>query len=94
MPPYNVSGFIHENQSRVELHANFFLGIWADSWSKSDLFYLWYQTIINPNLTNLHNREGSAEQLEFTPASVDVVTVCTAVHWFDLPAFYAQVFYY
>ncbi|XP_042860228.1 putative methyltransferase DDB_G0268948 [Penaeus japonicus] len=35
--------------------------------------------------------EGSAEQLPASDASVDLITCCAAVHWFDLPKFYAEV---
>lgn len=32
-----------------------------------------------------------AEQLPVAPASANLITVAQAAHWFDLPAFYAQV---
>jgi len=34
---------------------------------------------------------GSAEQVELESASVDLVTVAQAVHWFDFDKFYAEV---
>jgi SAM-dependent methyltransferase len=36
-------------------------------------------------------RVGTAEAGGLTAGSVDLVTVAQAVHWFDLPAFYAEV---
>ncbi|KAF2365665.1 Methyltransferase type 11 [Trinorchestia longiramus] len=41
--------------------------------------------------TNMTFEEGRAEHLPFNDKSVDVVTVCAAVHWFNLRAFYAEV---
>ena len=34
---------------------------------------------------------GSGEQLEVGNNSLDLVTICQALHWLDLPAFYQQV---
>jgi ubiquinone/menaquinone biosynthesis C-methylase UbiE len=34
---------------------------------------------------------AAAEQAPLRPASVDLVTVATALHWFDRPRFYAEV---
>ena len=36
-------------------------------------------------------RAEPAEQTTLAPASVDLVTVATAVHWFDFDRFYAEV---
>jgi len=36
-------------------------------------------------------RAVRAEQTGLVPQSVDVVTVAAAIHWFDLPKFYAEV---
>jgi SAM-dependent methyltransferase len=34
---------------------------------------------------------GAAERLPFPDASFDAVTVCSGVHWFDQPAFFAEI---
>lgn len=44
------------------------------------------------HLGNISFEAGSAEKLPFADASVSVMTVATAVHWFDRPAFYAEAF--
>jgi len=43
------------------------------------------------HVPNIDFRIGTAEHLDFPPRSVDVVTVCAAVHWFDIPAFFKEV---
>ncbi|XP_045584288.2 putative methyltransferase DDB_G0268948 [Procambarus clarkii] len=40
---------------------------------------------------NVSYRVGLAEQLPVESASVDLVTCCISVHWFDLDAFYSEV---
>lgn len=42
----------------------------------------------HPRVTYQHK---GAEDLDAAPASVDLITVATALHWFDLPRFYAKV---
>lgn len=42
------------------------------------------------HLGNIRFEAGSAEKLPFADASVALITVATAVHWFDRPAFYAE----
>jgi SAM-dependent methyltransferase len=42
-------------------------------------------------LPNLEYHAAPAEQSGLEAASVDLVTVAQAAHWFDLPAFYAEV---
>ena len=46
------------------------------------------------NLRSMRSRVGSYMQLkELANASVDLVTCCQAIHWFDdIPAFYAEVY--
>ena len=39
---------------------------------------------------NVHYRVGSAEESGLPDASVDLITVATALHWFDHPAFFAE----
>ena len=34
---------------------------------------------------------GRGEELEVGDSSLDLVTICQALHWLDLPAFYQQV---
>jgi SAM-dependent methyltransferase len=41
--------------------------------------------------TRVEYRVGNAEQVALDTASVDVVTVAQAVHWFDFDKFYAEV---
>ncbi len=41
--------------------------------------------------TNIHYVCNSAEQLPFVNASLDLITVAQAAHWFDLPRFYREV---
>ena len=36
-------------------------------------------------------RSGPSEILEFESESVDLVTTCQAIHWFDIPRFYKEV---
>ena len=40
---------------------------------------------------NVDYLQANAEYLPVTDASVDLITAAQAAHWFDLPAFYAQV---
>lgn len=40
---------------------------------------------------HLHPVAAAAERAPIRPRSVDLVTVSTAVHWFDRPRFYAEV---
>ncbi len=42
------------------------------------------------HLGNISFEAGSAEKLPFADASVSMMTVATAVHWFDRPVFYAE----
>ncbi|CAL4236122.1 unnamed protein product, partial [Meganyctiphanes norvegica] len=42
-------------------------------------------------LQNVSFREGQAESIPFADSSVDLVTVCAAVHWFDHDKFYKEV---
>jgi hypothetical protein len=44
-----------------------------------------------PPLAGLHRAAASAERSPLTAASVDLVVVAQALHWIDLPAFYAEV---
>lgn len=44
-----------------------------------------------PNLPNAEFRVALAEESGLPDASVDLVTVAQALHWFDLPRFYAEV---
>ena len=39
----------------------------------------------------IHYRQGSAEHLEVTDCSADLIVAAQAAHWFDLPRFYAEV---
>lgn len=41
---------------------------------------------------NIEYRIHPAEETGFADASVSLITVATAIHWFDLPAFYTEVF--
>ncbi|KAK3890517.1 hypothetical protein Pcinc_005535 [Petrolisthes cinctipes] len=43
------------------------------------------------HLTNVTFKEGSAEQLPFADHSVDLLTCCASVHWFDYTQFYPEV---
>ena len=36
-------------------------------------------------------RVSNAENLPVENNTVDLVTVCTALHWFDIPKFYTEV---
>ena len=49
--------------------------------------------MISNNLGYIGSRVGSYMYLkELADASVDLVTCCQAIHWFDdIPAFYAEV---
>lgn len=40
---------------------------------------------------NISYREGSAYSIPVDSSSVDLVSVCAAVHWFDMKPFYAEV---
>jgi len=40
--------------------------------------------------TKLHFRVSPAEKMELPDSSVDLITACTAAHWFDLPKVYAE----
>ena len=42
-------------------------------------------------IANVSFVQGRAEVLPFDDKSVRIVTVATAIHWFDRPAFYAEV---
>jgi SAM-dependent methyltransferase len=42
-------------------------------------------------IANLSFLRGRAEALPFEGGTVRIVTVATAIHWFDRPAFYAEV---
>ena len=44
-----------------------------------------------PRRANIEYRAAPAEVSGLATASVDLVTVAQAAHWFDLPAFYAEV---
>lgn len=44
-----------------------------------------------PRLPNVEYRVASAEHNGLPDAAVDLVTVAQALHWFDLPRFYAEV---
>ena len=44
-----------------------------------------------PRRPNLEYRAAPAEQSGLEATSVDLITVAQAAHWFDLPAFYAEV---
>lgn len=44
-----------------------------------------------PSLPNVEYRVTSAENSGLPEHSADLVTVAQALHWFDLPAFYAEV---
>jgi SAM-dependent methyltransferase len=44
-----------------------------------------------PRRPNIRYEAAAAEDLRLAPASVDLVTVATAVHWFDLDRFYPLV---
>lgn len=43
-----------------------------------------------PEHSGIDYRVATAEDSGITPDSVDLITVAQALHWFDLPAFYAQ----
>ncbi|KAK3864585.1 hypothetical protein Pcinc_029745 [Petrolisthes cinctipes] len=43
------------------------------------------------HLTNVTFKEGSAEQLPFADHSVDLLTCCASVHWFDCTKFFPEV---
>lgn len=49
------------------------------------------QLDLAPKLENVSYVHGSAEELGQADASVDLVTVATGLHWFELEAFYKQV---
>jgi ubiquinone/menaquinone biosynthesis C-methylase UbiE len=44
-----------------------------------------------PVLPNVTYRVEAAEQTGFANASFDIITVAQAIHWFNFPAFYAEV---
>lgn len=44
------------------------------------------------HLDNISFLAGSAEELPFADSAVKLMTVATAVHWFDRPVFYAEAF--
>src|SRR3989338_2539931 len=44
-----------------------------------------------PQKSNVHYQHCNAEQTPIATASVDLVTVAQALHWFDLPSFYTEV---
>lgn len=44
-----------------------------------------------PSLANVEYRVAPAENSSLADHSVDIITVAQAMHWFDLPAFYAEV---
>jgi SAM-dependent methyltransferase len=44
-----------------------------------------------PTLPNVEFRVALAESSSLSAASIDLVTVAQALHWFDLPRFYAEV---
>ncbi|KAK3879524.1 hypothetical protein Pcinc_015908 [Petrolisthes cinctipes] len=43
------------------------------------------------HLTNVTFKEGSGERLPFADHSVDLLTCCVSVHWFDYAQFYSEV---
>jgi SAM-dependent methyltransferase len=49
------------------------------------------QLALAPPLGNVEYRVSAAHESGLSFASVDLVTVAQALHWFDLPAFYAEV---
>ena len=49
------------------------------------------QLELAPKIENVSYVHGSAEELMARDGSVDLVTVATGIHWFELEAFYAQV---
>uniref|UniRef100_T1J608 SRCR domain-containing protein n=1 Tax=Strigamia maritima TaxID=126957 RepID=T1J608_STRMM len=40
---------------------------------------------------NVSFRVGKADEIELESNSVDLVMVCEAIHWFDIPSFYSKV---
>eukprot|EP00058_Branchiostoma_floridae_P019125 XP_002604614.1 hypothetical protein BRAFLDRAFT_92848 [Branchiostoma floridae] len=45
----------------------------------------------NNNYSNIQYMVGSAEELPFPDASIDLITCATAAHWFDFPKFHKEV---
>ncbi|XP_030614534.1 putative methyltransferase DDB_G0268948 [Archocentrus centrarchus] len=43
-----------------------------------------------PGYSNITYRKGTAEELPFSDASVDLLTAASAAHWFDQPRFLAE----
>ena len=41
--------------------------------------------------TNVEFMVGPSEVLNYEEETVDLITVCQAVHWFDIPKFYKEV---
>ena len=41
-------------------------------------------------IISLKIRTGSGNKLEFESGSADLIIVCQAVHWFDVPKFYEE----
>ncbi|KAK9801901.1 hypothetical protein WJX73_010888 [Symbiochloris irregularis] len=41
-------------------------------------------------MPNVEYKEGSAEAIDLADSSIDLLTVAQALHWFELPTFYAE----
>ncbi|MPC44104.1 putative methyltransferase [Portunus trituberculatus] len=48
-------------------------------------------TRMHSNVGNVSFRIGSAEAMPFETGSVNLVTCCASVHWFNSPTFYREV---
>lgn len=70
-------------QAAVAL-SHLFQEVYASDFSEQQLEH----AIAMPNIRYVHE---AAEQSSLSPRSVDLITVATAIHWFDKPKFFAEV---
>lgn len=72
------------NGQLTQVLAPFFSRVWATDISEPQLD-------LAPAIPNVAYRQCPAEQSPFPPGTIDLVVAAQAAHWFDLPAFYAEV---